>query len=258
MDKGFIKLYRKYQQNEFWTERREFSKFEAWLDLLTTAKTVVKEDDKPLILGSEEVWVARGQVCMSMVTLASRWGWSKSKVKRVLDLFQKRNMIRLKGEAKMTRITICNYETYNEVRNADETQMKRKRNGDETEMDTNKKVEKEEKEKKVKNNNNIYSAEFESVWESYGYIGTKAESYRHWKKLSDEDKNAIIEFIPKYLEVYDSGYITGFHKMINPKDRLWEDKTREVERRLAIRKPPQQDKITNLFAQMNEQKRGLI
>jgi hypothetical protein len=41
-------------------------------------------------------------------------------------------MIKLKSDTITTQLTICNYESYQGERNADETPVKRKRNADET------------------------------------------------------------------------------------------------------------------------------
>jgi hypothetical protein len=55
-------------------------------------------------------------------------------------------MIELKSEHITTRLTICKYDTYQGERNADETQVKHKRNASETQMTPNK------NEKNEKNN----------------------------------------------------------------------------------------------------------
>lgn len=89
----------------------------------------------------------------SLETLSKRWNWSKPRVRRVLLLLKKRNMIELKSEQKSTRITICNYDNYQGERNASETQVKRKRYPNNNNNNVNKKSEDEilKKRKKITN-----------------------------------------------------------------------------------------------------------
>lgn len=46
-------------------------------------------------------------------------------------------MITIESLSKTTRITICKYGSYQDIRNDDETQAKRKRNDDETQANPN-------------------------------------------------------------------------------------------------------------------------
>lgn len=131
---AFIKLDRELFEHPMWLEKREFSRQEAWIDLIQLARW--SEEPDKVILKNKTVVCKRGQLVRSMVTLASRWGWSKSKVKRVLDVFKERGMIRIENETVTTRITLCNYDTYQSKDAASETQVKRKRNASETQVDT--------------------------------------------------------------------------------------------------------------------------
>ena len=68
-------------------------------------------------------------------------------------------MIVTKNEQKTTRLTVCKYDSYQEVRNADETQVKRKRNASETQVTPNK------NDNNIKNDNNTYTErDFISDW----------------------------------------------------------------------------------------------
>lgn len=58
------------------------------------------------------------------------------------------HMIVLKNETKTTRITICKYDSYQDERNADESQVNRRRIADETQTNPNKKDKKDKKDKK--------------------------------------------------------------------------------------------------------------
>lgn len=131
-DSGFILLHRKLQDNFLWKERRVFSKAEAWIDILMEVRW--KPEPEDVVIGTVILQCHRGESLKSMETWARRWGWSKAKVKRVLDLFVKCSMIDVENATVTTRIRVCNFEKYQDVRNAGETQMKRKRNASETQV----------------------------------------------------------------------------------------------------------------------------
>jgi len=149
MENGWISLHRKIQENEFYPQNRPFTKFEAWIDLLLNAN----HSDKEINVGNQLFICKRGELMRSLETLSKRWNWSKPRVRRVLLLLKKRNMIELKSEQKSTRITICNYDNYQGERNASETQVKRKRYPNNNNNNVNKKSEDEilKKRKKITN-----------------------------------------------------------------------------------------------------------
>jgi len=134
--KGWIKLHRKFEDNFLWTEKRTFSKAEAWIDLLLKAN----HSGKQLIIKDIILTCDRGETLQSLETLSKRWLWSRSKVKRFLEKLQKVSMIRLKSETVTSRITICNYDTYQTPETATGTQAEHRRNAGGTQADTNKNV----------------------------------------------------------------------------------------------------------------------
>ena len=134
MSYGWIKVHRQIQSHWLYTDKREFSYFEAWIDILLT---VNHADAKTMIQGTLYE-VKRGQSINSLDTWAKRWKWSKSKVRRFLKTLENDSMIETKSETITTRLTVCNYDSYQDERNADETRMKRKRNADETHVTPNK------------------------------------------------------------------------------------------------------------------------
>jgi hypothetical protein len=144
-DHGWIHLHRKIQFNFLWTEPRTFSKAEAWIDMLMEARH--SERPAQILIGSHLIECGRGQCIKSLESWGSRWHWDKSKVRRFFALLQDANQIRLENVTKTTRITICNYETYNGTRPDSETIMKRSCYDDETHLTPNKNVIKKEREK---------------------------------------------------------------------------------------------------------------
>jgi hypothetical protein len=139
---GWIKIHRSITNHWLYTEKRVFSKFEAWNDILLTVNFT---DAKTIIKGSLYE-VKRGQSILSLESWSKRWNWDKSKVKRFLNTLQLDEMVVIKSDTVTTRLTVCNYESYQGERNADETQMKRKRNADETQVNTIEEGKKEKKE----------------------------------------------------------------------------------------------------------------
>lgn len=132
-DKGWISLHRQIQDHWLFKKNRAFSEFEAWLDILLS----VNHDTVKVRFQQEIIECHRGESLYSLETWAKRWKWDKSKVRRFLNLLQKEHMVVTKSERKTTRLTVCNYDTYQQTKNADETQMKRRRNADETRMTPN-------------------------------------------------------------------------------------------------------------------------
>lgn len=146
---GWIKLHRSIQYHWLYTEKRSFSRFEAWNDILLT----VNYADAQTFIKGKLYTVKRGESILSLESWAKRWSWDKSKVRRFLNMLQVENMIELKGDNITTRLIVCKYEDYQDSSNANETQTKRKRHSNDIQTTPIKEEEenKEEKEEKEKN-----------------------------------------------------------------------------------------------------------
>jgi hypothetical protein len=140
VDTGFLPLYRSFQDNELWKEKRVFSKAEAWIDILFSAR--YQDEDGIVVIGMDELVIKKGQCLHSMRTWGQRWGWGEAKVRRFLKLLQKRRMIELKNVTKTTQLTVCNYATYNTDRRKDDAQSTRNRRA--IGVHTNKEIKKED------------------------------------------------------------------------------------------------------------------
>ena len=192
---GWIKLHRDIKNHWIYTEKRKFSKFEAWTDILLSvnhaqAKTVIK---------GKLITIERGESILSLDSWASKWGWNKSAVNRFFELLKKDGMILLKNEMVTTRLSVCNYASYQDERNGSETQTKRKRNASETrtksiEEEQEQEEQKEEEENKKfkkptieeialymeeKGMNNV-SERFYNFYEAKGWMIGK-NSIKNWK-----------------------------------------------------------------------------
>lgn len=144
--KGWVKLHRQIRDHWLYNEKRKFSKYEAWLDLIMDAN----HKDSRFILGNEMVEVQRGQKITSIRDLCDRWGWSNTKVRNFLDILENDQMILVKSDTKKTLITIVNYEFF---QGQDDTETTEKRHGNDaetTQKHTNKNVKNIENEKNEK------------------------------------------------------------------------------------------------------------
>ncbi len=138
MDQGYIKLHRKFFENTLWKEPREYSKAEAWLDLIQSARF----ESSQVILNGRVIEVQMSEVAASRRYLEKRWGWGSTKVNNFLDFLRKNQMITTKQTSGQTIITLCNYERYNEKQTREQTSDKPPTNHRQT---TDKPKEKKEK-----------------------------------------------------------------------------------------------------------------
>ena len=114
MKKGWICLHRCILTHWIW---QDANRFKWWIDLLLRANN---KDAKVLIDGSL-MECKRGQFITSLGKLAEEWMVSRNTVRRFLDALESDTMIVRKSTHKLTQITICNYDSYQDVRTSDDT-----------------------------------------------------------------------------------------------------------------------------------------
>ncbi|QKE74745.1 DnaD domain protein [Arthrobacter citreus] len=154
---GWISLHRKVRDHWLFEEKRSFSKFEAWVDLLME----VNHQDNKVLLGNELIEVKRGQKVTSMEQLALRWGWSKDKTYKFVKLLESEQMIERKSNTKRTVLTIVNYDIYQLSEVPKHTPNEHKNYANSTPTDTNNNV------NNVNNVNKVSSSNSpEQVWEN--------------------------------------------------------------------------------------------
>ena len=91
MNQGYLGLFRKFFDHEFWDEERKYSKAEAWIDLMQSARYGV--DPKTLFDKRGSYILEYGDIYISLRYLGKRWQWSKNKVQGFLDYLEKRKPI---------------------------------------------------------------------------------------------------------------------------------------------------------------------
>lgn len=145
MHRGWIKLYRRINDNWIW-EEKPFSKGQAWIDLLLLANY---EERKATFKG-EVITCEIGTVNISVLELSRRWGWSRGKTRQFLTLLEKDNMIELNCTTNRTTICIVNYRLYSDLQPTDYTTKSQR---DDSEMTA--KSQRDDITKNIKNINNI-------------------------------------------------------------------------------------------------------
>jgi len=139
---GFLKLYRKFFEHFLWTEKREYSKAEAWVWILKEARYQPGKNKK-LISGKLIEW-QRGQLPASYRFLKEAWSWgSTTKVKNFLSMLEKEHMIKTSKTQGQNVITVCKYSTYNTLekdkKNSKKTEKRRGENEGKTQEAQNSK-----------------------------------------------------------------------------------------------------------------------
>lgn len=103
---GFVLVHRKARENGV-IYSRPYCKFAAWIDLIMEANFSQG--------AAGNVELGRGELVTTERELASRWGWSKTKVHQFLQALRADGMISIKDQKK-TKIKIENYERYQPVK----------------------------------------------------------------------------------------------------------------------------------------------
>ena len=118
--KGWIRLHRQLQDCWLWNDE-PYSKGQAWVDLLLSAN----HDDKKIYVNGQLKIIRRGQMLTSIYKLADRWQWSRSKVRRFLNILEIDKMITLEcnkgGTSNGTTLTIVKYADYQYSGTTDDT-----------------------------------------------------------------------------------------------------------------------------------------
>lgn len=86
-----------------WQDGKEFSRFQAWLDLVVSAS---KNSEENLLYCHPVTSRKRGQAVTSIKTLTKEWKWSRGRVVRFLDLLEKAGSVKVTKTGKMLVLDI--------------------------------------------------------------------------------------------------------------------------------------------------------
>lgn len=189
---GYIAISRKLFQHELFTEKREYSRFEAWVDLI---QLCAFEDNNSMLFKGRVVKWGRGQTIASVRFLQQRWNWkSVDKVFCFLELLRSQEMIQTDKEQGIGRITLCKYEDYNPKpnrnRNTDRTPTEHRPNN----------IKEYNKEEIIKVQERTEPEnDFDWFWEAYGKKADRSKCEHKFKNLSKAERDCIRIHVPEYV-----------------------------------------------------------
>ena len=204
---GWISLHRKILENPILNRSRVYSNFEAWIWLLLKAN----HQDNKFMLGSDLVKVEKGSMVTSQKKLCKQFRWGNSKLRNFLKVLQKDEMILLKSNTQATWITICNYDTYQDIQTANKSKTNRKQIANKLRTNTNNNV---NNDNTVNNVNKIITNK--DYLEKYGLKMLNA-FVMYWNEKSPNGKKHRCEKekafeIPLRLDKWAKNDYDGYYK----------------------------------------------
>lgn len=202
---GWIKLHRQIMEHpDYFCE--PFTRIMAWIDLLMLAN----HRGVHIRVRGNKVEVKRGETAIAQENLASRWKWSRGKVKRYLNELENDHWIIQQKSSVINTISIINYEscqgddtTGGTVNDTTGSTADGRQTAQQT--DTNKNVKntltkKENKQKKE----SFGIAEFEIFWDRFHAITGKPKTdkeaaLKHWKRLKRAEQQKATDNIRSYF-----------------------------------------------------------
>ena len=172
---GWIKLHRQIIEHpDYFSE--PFTRIMAWIDLLMLAN----HKGMNMYVRGNKVEIKRGETAIAQETLATRWKWSRGKVKRYLNELEKDRQIVQQKSNVISTISIVNYDAY---QSDDTTESTANRTTDDTadgrqtvqQTDTNKNV------KNVKNDKKAHTQFFSGKDKTRAReVSQKAQDMLRW------------------------------------------------------------------------------
>jgi hypothetical protein len=224
---GWIKLWRKIWDDPFFREKRTFSRFEAWVDMILMADHA---DTEHLIKG-QIVTCKRGEIITSERFLENRWGWSRDKIRRFLGACQAAQKSNQNQTATHTTIHIINYDTYQSLQTDGQTTHKAT---EKPQSNRNQTKYKNVKEVKKINIDKLSDEEFQNyIKKEFAYLDLQEmdRKMNRWLTMN-QGRRKTRRFIVKWLDRQERPVESGIQ--IAPTDpldrRMWElEKIRKKE-----------------------------
>lgn len=212
MHRGFIPLHRKLKDHWLYKDN---DKLAVWIKILIETNHKSKKE----VIGGDLIDCNRGQSINSLNTWSNIFGkkWTPKKVKTFFKLLQSDSMIVYEGLRKTSRITICNYESYNSEGNTEVTEKSHRGNSKVKERSTNNN---DNNAKNVNNDNNKIITPLEDLfnkwWTQYGKKGNRKNSLSRWIKLSDKQRKKCSDVVDQYvLSTPDKQFRKGGESYLN-------------------------------------------
>lgn len=196
---GWISLHRQVQSHWIWKDPQ---KFQWWVDILLT----VNNSDIKVNIGFEIFDCKKGESLMSIQSWAARWGVSKDTARNFLKLLEKDKMITCVSIGKSTRLTVCNYVSYQNTLHVKQTLTHRQPTATSPLPHTNNNDNNEDNDNKK---NKVFIPPSESDVRSHflenGFredIGTKAFSYYDRLAWKDSKGKQVKDWKRKMVSVW--------------------------------------------------------
>ena len=168
---GWIKLHRQIIEHpDYFSEP-----FMAWIDLLMLAN----HKGMNMNVRGNKVEIKRGDTAIAQETLATRWKWSRSKVRRYLNELEKDRQIVQQKSNVISTISVVNYDAYQSDDTTESTaeslQTTRRRTAESLQTNTNKNV------KNVKNDKKAHTQFFSGKDKTRAReVSQKAQDMLRW------------------------------------------------------------------------------
>ena len=218
--KGWISIHRKLLKHWLWQDK-PFSQGQAWIDILLECN----HEENEVVIKNTVFICKRSESLNSLQTWSKRFGWNVSATRRFIKKLEKANTIRIANESLTTRLTVCNYDTYQIKRIADESQMNRKRIASESQVNTNNKKTSKQVNKELYGELSYFEdSDFQEVWREFLEVRRKRKtttSDRAMKKIVNDllkfaqNKEEAIEIVANSAT---SGYPNLYPLKINSKN----------------------------------------
>ena len=162
--KGWISIHRKLKDH--WVFQKDHY-FKAWITIIME----VNHQDKKVLIHNELIECNVGQSLNSLQTWTKIFGknWTIQKTRTFLKLLEKDSMINIEGLPKTTRLSVCNYDSYQNREQTNNTQLTNKQQTNNKQITTNNNVNKE-------NNKKIPCKHSENIKEILTYLNNKLGS----------------------------------------------------------------------------------
>lgn len=182
-DEGWIKLHRKLLENPIFLNPY-------LLQIFIYCLLKANHKSNELIWNGKLETIPTGSFITGRFQMAKDLKQRESALYKRLKLLTKLGYIELKSNNRFTLLTVVKYKTYQIAINKEEQQSNNKVTTKEQQSNTN------NNDNNEKNDKNI---PFDSFWQLYDKkTGDKSKVQKKWNNLKDEERVAIMEYIPKY------------------------------------------------------------
>lgn len=202
---GYARVYRSLM-DKGWYMDSEY--VHLWVHLILKANHKGVE----ILHNGNIVKLKPGQFITGRKKLSAETGIEQSKIERILKLFEREKQIEQQTNKQNRVISILSWELYQN----NEQQMNNERTTSEQRVNTDNNDNNDNNEKKI-------NISFDDFWDEYDKkVGVKTKLESKWKKLTDKERELIMQYIPKYkLSQPDKKYRQDPETFFNKKK--WND-----------------------------------